>query len=67
MLDKSIAVAEERNNKISHDFSTSLSIYENPVHLGRGMGFWIGMNCKTQKRSISDGVTEIEINLWWQK
>lgn len=66
MLDKSIAVAEEKNNKIC-DFSSSLSVYENPVHLGRGMGFWIGRNCKTQKRSISEGVIETKINLWWQK
>lgn len=40
VLDKSIAVAEEKNDKISCDFSTNLSVYENPVHLGRGMGFF---------------------------
>lgn len=62
MLDESIAVAEEKNNKISCDFSTSLSVYENPVHLGRGMGFWTDRNCKT--KNISEGVIETKINLW---
>lgn len=66
MLDKSIAVAEEKHSKISCDFSSSLSVYENPGHLRIGMGFWIGRNCKTQKRSISEGVIETKINLWWQ-
>lgn len=65
---KSIAVAEENNNKISSDFfSTSLSVHETPVHLGKGMEFWTGRNCKAQKRSISEAEIETENNLWLQK
>ena len=64
---KSIAVAEEKNNKISSDFSTSLSVHENPVHLGRGMEFWTGRSCKAQKRSVSEAEIETENNLWLQK
>lgn len=64
---KSIAVAEENNNKISSDFSTSLSVHMTPVHLGRGMGFWTGRNCKAQKRSVSEAAAETENNLWLQK
>lgn len=36
---KGIAVGEEKNNKISSDFSASLSVHETPVHLGEGYNF----------------------------